>query len=117
MLSCFHSNTCSILSGHYDYIVHAINVDLVPSQEILPRVQSKMVGQDAHFLCPSDLGDWLFNDTILPQNTKLWRTRVGTTLKIQDINLANDGIYSCIWRQKENFYYDKVPLIVVKGKL
>ena len=53
---------------------------------------------------------------MLLQNTKVWFNKQSTTLKIHNLILANHGIYSCIWTEKEQLYYDEVPLIV-EGKL
>ena len=75
-----------------------------------------MVGEEASFICLFDLSQWLFNDGILPRNTKVWSNKKFTVLQIFDINLANNGIYSCIWTNNEQQHYDEVPLIV-QGKL
>ena len=91
---------------------------LVLSKQIVPRVLNKEVGEEASFHCPFDLGQWMFNDGILPRNTKVWFNKQFTVLKIFDINVANHGIYSCTWSgKKHQHYYDEARLIVVQGKL
>ena len=85
----------------------------MPRQDIVPRLQSKLVGEEADFLCPYHSSQWLFKNTKLPYNTKVSISEKNfTVLVIHNINLANHGIYSCIWTDGKQQYYDDVFLIV-----
>ena len=88
-------------------------VFLVLSKHIIPKGQSKLVGEDAQFLCPFHSSQWLFNNKPLPVNAKARITdKQLNVLELHDIKLANRGSYSCIWIENGQKYYDEVFLNV-----